>query len=115
MWSCGYDDHAVPPIRGQGYQAFNIGAMFSVIGTLAAVSYRNQSGQGQLLEVCLSAACNVTTEAASVFWLIEQAEVQRQTGRHAAITPTAPVQVLCRDGRYATTGVLPRTAKKLGR
>jgi crotonobetainyl-CoA:carnitine CoA-transferase CaiB-like acyl-CoA transferase len=31
----------------------------------------------------------------------------RQTGRHAAPAPTAPVQVRCADGRYACTGVLP--------
>ena len=54
------------------------------------------------------AASNVTTEMATYGWLMAGAEVQRQTGRHAAPIFTPPTQVRCRDGRYATTGVPPR-------
>ncbi|HEX5094987.1 MAG TPA: CoA transferase, partial [Acidimicrobiia bacterium] len=34
MWSCGYDDHDLPPIRGQGYQSHQMGAHFAAIGAL---------------------------------------------------------------------------------
>lgn len=112
VWSCGYDDHSLPPIRGQGYQSFSIGMMFAVIGALTALSFRRKSGRGQLVEVNLNAACNVTTELASQQWLIAKAEVQRQTGRHANVKPSSPIQVLCGDGRYATTGVPARTVKQ---
>jgi len=54
------------------------------------------------------AAGNATTEMATYGWLMAGAEVQRQTGRHAAPVLTPTVQVRCADGRYATTGVPPR-------
>jgi hypothetical protein len=37
--------------------------------------------------------------------------VQRQTGRHAAITPSSPTQVQAADGRYVTLGFPPRDAR----
>ncbi len=39
----------------------------------------------------------------------------RQSGRHAAPVPSAPVQVRCADGNYATTGVLPRKPEEFAR
>ncbi|MEC9240292.1 MAG: CoA transferase, partial [Pseudomonadota bacterium] len=37
-----------------------------------------------------------------------QKTVQRQTGRHASVSPSGETQQLCADGRYANTGVPPR-------
>jgi crotonobetainyl-CoA:carnitine CoA-transferase CaiB-like acyl-CoA transferase len=67
------------------------------------------TGEGQLVDVNMHAAANVTTEMASYHWLVQRGTVQRQTGRHAMEEPTLPTQVRCADGRYATTGVPPRT------
>ena len=36
-WSCGYDDHTIPPVRGGGNQAFHTGSMFAVMAALTAV------------------------------------------------------------------------------
>jgi crotonobetainyl-CoA:carnitine CoA-transferase CaiB-like acyl-CoA transferase len=113
VWSSGYDDHTIPPIRGEGYQTGNLGAMYTVVVTLAAVSYRRRTGRGQLVEVNVNAATNVSAEASQYEWLVAKKEVFRQTGRHAKVgQPSPPVQVLCSDGRYATTGTLPRTPRQ---
>jgi crotonobetainyl-CoA:carnitine CoA-transferase CaiB-like acyl-CoA transferase len=109
MWSCGYDDHRLPPIRGQGYQSHQMGAHFAVIGALAAIAARRRTGRGQRVEVDLNAVANTTTEVATYNWLTVGSIVQRQTGRHAAPVATEPLQVRTADGGYATTGVPPRT------
>ncbi len=110
-WSCGYDDHSLPPIRGplQGYQT---AAHFAVMSTLTALLHRGVTGIGQFIDVSMTAASNVTTEAASYSWLVAQRTVQRQTGRHASVSPSGETQQLCADGRYANTGVPPRQAKE---
>jgi crotonobetainyl-CoA:carnitine CoA-transferase CaiB-like acyl-CoA transferase len=107
LWNCGYDDHSLPPIRGHGSQAYNIGSWYATIGVLTALAHRDRTGRGQLVDVNLNAACNVTCEQVTYNWLVAGIVMTRQTGRHAAPGPTAPVQVRCADGRYACTGVLP--------
>jgi crotonobetainyl-CoA:carnitine CoA-transferase CaiB-like acyl-CoA transferase len=113
-WSCGYDDHSLPPIRGpqQGYQT---AAHFAVLSILTATLYRMTSGEGQFIDVSMHAASNVTTEAASYAWLVSQDTVQRQTGRHAAVNLTGATQQRCADGHYANTGVPPRFPDEFGR
>ena len=110
-WSCGYDDHALPPIRGplQGYQT---AAHFAFMSALTALLHRTVSGRGQFIDVSMTAASNVTTEAASYSWLVAQRTVQRQTGRHASVSPSGETQQRCADGRYANTGVPPRQPKE---
>ncbi len=104
-WSCGYDDHGLPPVRGGGNQAFHTGAHFAVISVLVALLAREESGRGQHVDVNLHAAANVTTEAGSYHYLVDQTTVQRQTGRHAMAMIGPPSQALCADGRHANMGV----------
>ncbi len=111
-WSCGYDDHSIPPVRGGGNQGHQIAAHYAVLSILTAYFHRLQTGEGQHIDVSQHAAANVTTEMASYHWLVQQGTVQRQTGRHAMEMPTLPSQTRCRDGRYVTTGVPPRQAKE---
>jgi crotonobetainyl-CoA:carnitine CoA-transferase CaiB-like acyl-CoA transferase len=113
--SCGYDDHALPPIRGGGNQAYHMGAHYAVMALLVALLERERSGRGQLVDVNVHAACNVTTEFATYEWLVGRNTVQRQTGRHATTMRTSPSQVRCADGRHANTGVPPRTPAEFGR
>jgi crotonobetainyl-CoA:carnitine CoA-transferase CaiB-like acyl-CoA transferase len=114
VWSCGYDDHGLPPVRGLGNQGYNTGCHYAVMSVLTALLHRFSSGRGQFIDVSLHAAANVTTEAASYAWLVKGDTVQRQTGRHAAVQLTGETQVRCADGRYANTGVPPRTPKEFG-
>ncbi len=109
VWSCGYDDHSLPPVRGGGGQAFNIGAHYAVMGILTALMAREHDGGGQHIDVNLYAAANVTTEFASYSWLVAQETVQRQTGRHAMPAMTSPTQGPSGDGGWVNTGVPPRT------
>ena len=115
IWNCGYDDHSIPPMRGSGDQSANVGGMYAAIGALIALSHRDHTGMGQLVDVNVTAACNVTCEQTTYHWLVNRAVCQRQTGRHAYPTPSSPVQVRCADGRYATTGVLPRQPADYGK
>lgn len=111
-WNCGYDDHRLPPQRGGGNQAYHTGGHFAVMSALVALLARSVSGRGQLVDVNLHAACNVTTEAGSYEWLVAGATVQRQTGRHATVQPTLSTQIRCADGRFVTTGILLRTPRE---
>src|SRR5262249_44682763 len=109
VWSCGYDDHSLPPVRGGGNQAFHIASHWAAQAALVALVDREATGPGQFIAVSMHPGCNVTTEMASYGWLAAGAEVQRQTGRHAAPKLSMPTQVRCADGRYVNTGVLPRS------
>ena len=112
VWLCGYDDHSQPPVRGGGNQGFHTGSVWAVIGTLTALLARDVTGSGQLIDVSLHAAANVTTEAGSYEWLVARNTVQRQTGRHAAVTPTMPALIESADGRWSHTGFPPRRAEE---
>ncbi|MCP4227956.1 MAG: carnitine dehydratase [Actinomycetia bacterium] len=108
MWSCGYDDHDLPPVRGRGNQSYRMASHFAVMSILTALLARRHHG-GQFVDVNVNAAANVTTEFASYGWLAGQQTVQRQTGRHATPTLSEPTQFRCADGRYLNTGVPPRS------
>jgi crotonobetainyl-CoA:carnitine CoA-transferase CaiB-like acyl-CoA transferase len=113
VWSCGYDDHSLPPIRGGGNQGHQIAGHFAVLSALTALLHRFATGEGQHVDVNMHAAANVTTEMASYHWLVQRGTVQRQTGRHAMEQPTLPTQIQCADGRWVTTGVPPRTPREV--
>ena len=107
-WSCGYDDHNLPPVRGWGNQSYHTACHFATMSALTALLYRGRTGIGQFIDISMTAALNVTTEAASYSWLVNKSTVQRQTGRHAAVNPTGETQIQCADGKWANTGVPPR-------
>jgi crotonobetainyl-CoA:carnitine CoA-transferase CaiB-like acyl-CoA transferase len=115
VWNCGYDDHSIPPMRGAGDQAVNLAGLYAAMATLVAVAHRDRTGRGQLVDVNVTAACNVSSEQATYSWLVARQICERQTGRHAGPWRSSRVQVECADGAYATTGVLPRTPAELGR
>jgi benzylsuccinate CoA-transferase BbsE subunit len=113
VWMCGYDDHTLPPVRGGGNQGYQIAAVWAALGTLLAVHSRELTGRGQVVDVSLHAAVNVTTEQATYSWLVAGEVVQRQTARHAAAQPTDPVIAVDRNGHDVHTGLPPRSAKHL--
>ncbi|MBI4497775.1 MAG: CoA transferase [Chloroflexi bacterium] len=98
--SCGYDDHTIPPVRGGGGQAWHVAGHYAFVGALIAVYHRQATGRGQYVDCSIHEALSCTTEGASVYGMLEQAPVLRQTGRHATATPSPPSQFLCADGRY---------------
>ena len=114
VWNCGYDDHELPPIRGNGGQGYAIGCHYAALSALTALVHRGLGGRGQRIDVSLHAAANVTTELATYNWLVAKGTVKRQTGRHAGEFKTMPSQQRCADGRYVNTGVPPRTPREYG-
>jgi crotonobetainyl-CoA:carnitine CoA-transferase CaiB-like acyl-CoA transferase len=110
VWNCGYDDHSLPPVRPGGNQTANVSSLHAVLGALVALTNRGMTGMGQHVDVSMSAALNVTTEVATNEWLVAHDTVQRQTGRHASVFPTAPSQVRAADGKYVVLGFPPRAA-----
>ncbi len=115
VWNCGYDDHSLPPVRGAGEQSANIAGLYCAIGALVALAHRDRTGAGQLVDVSVNAACNVSSEQATYHWLVNNETCVRQTSRHAYFTPSQKTQVRCADGSYATTGVLPRKPHEYGK
>ncbi|MEM7272268.1 MAG: CoA transferase [Actinomycetota bacterium] len=111
MWSCGYDDHDLPPVRGRGDQGLRIAGHYAVMAGLTALQARPEVG-GQFIDVSMVAAANVTTEFASITWLASGQNVNRQTGRHASTRVSERTQVRCADGRYLNTGMPPRTPRE---
>jgi benzylsuccinate CoA-transferase BbsE subunit len=97
-WSCGYDDHRLPPVRPGGNQGYHTACLWAVEGTMAALYASRTLGIGQRVDTSMHAATNVTTEAATYEWLVAHATVQRQTFRHAAVRPTPQRLLTASDG-----------------
>ncbi len=109
VWSCGYDDHVLPPVRPGGNQGYHTACLWAVEAALVAFYVRQTLGFGQHVDVSMHAACNVTTEAATYEWLVARATVERQTFRHAAVRVTPPRLMTSADGQ-TVIGALPRRA-----
>ena len=56
VWSCGYDDHSLPPVRGGGNQGFHTAWHWAVMSVLVALLDREETGQGQHIDVSMHAA-----------------------------------------------------------
>ena len=70
VWSCGYDDHDIPPVRGGGNQAYHTVGHYAVAGIMVALVHRQFTGAGQYIDANMHAALNITTEAATYSWLV---------------------------------------------
>jgi crotonobetainyl-CoA:carnitine CoA-transferase CaiB-like acyl-CoA transferase len=98
--SCGYDDHSIPPIRPPENQAYHMAASFAHLAVLLALMERDETGNGQTLDVSIHDSVAVSSELANPYWFYPEVLVQRQTCRHAQPTPTAPALFQTLDGRY---------------
>ncbi len=98
--SCGYDDHAIPPVLPGGNQTYEMAASFAHIGLLLALVERQATGRGQLVDVSMHEANAVSGELANPYWFYPKAIVKRQTNRHAQPVPTQPATFRCADGVY---------------
>lgn len=115
VWSCGYDDHSLPPVRASDGQGYYTACHYAVMAALTALVHRLGTGEGQFIDVSMHQATNVSTEGGSYNWLVAKETVLRKTGRHASSFPTSESQVRCRDGIWLCSGVPPRTPNEFGR
>lgn len=105
LWSCGYDNHDLPPVRPYTDASFHIASHYAFVGTMAALVQQQSTGEGQYIDVSVHEACHDTTEGAMPNYYFAGNIVQRQTGRHAAATPTLGVIFDCADERAIFTRV----------
>jgi crotonobetainyl-CoA:carnitine CoA-transferase CaiB-like acyl-CoA transferase len=103
MGCCGYDEADDPdqiPIAPGGGNAWHTAGNFAYMAVLAALVYRDNSGEGQHIDVSVHDSIAVTTEMHIPTYLYHEKVVIRQTGRHAQMAPNPPGQFRCADGNY---------------
>jgi crotonobetainyl-CoA:carnitine CoA-transferase CaiB-like acyl-CoA transferase len=105
MASCGYDPrpdgtYDTPPIAPAMWQAYHIACEHAVLAILAALFFRELTGNGDSIDLSIHEAVSNCTEVAIPSYIYNQAIVQRQTGRHAAEHSTRPWLRRTKDGRY---------------
>ena len=106
MSCCGYDPQDVPdapPIAPGGGNAWHIGSHFAYMAILAAVYYRDMTGEGQYIDASIHEACALTTEAAGTTYIYTGKVVQRHTGRAASLDQSEPTQFQTQDGLWVNT------------
>ena len=103
MASSGYDPEDVadpPPIAPGGGNAWHIAAHYAYLGILAALYFRDMSGEGQYIDASIHEACALTTEGAIAIYNATGEVVSRHTGRHAAVGPSSRIQLATQDGSW---------------
>ena len=103
MASSGYDPEDVadaPPIAPGGGNAWHIGAHYAYMGILAALYFRDMSGEGQYMDASIHEACALTTEGAIAIYNVSGEVVWRHTGRHASVGPSNKIQLATQDGSW---------------
>jgi crotonobetainyl-CoA:carnitine CoA-transferase CaiB-like acyl-CoA transferase len=105
MASCGYDPrpngvYDTPPIAPGMWQAYHIACENAVIAIIAALNFRELTGEGDCLDVSIHEAVSLCTEVALPTYIYNTKVVQRQTGRHAGLGSTPPWLRRTKDGRY---------------
>jgi len=103
MASSGYDSDDVadaPPIAPGGGNAWHIGSHYAYMGIMAALFYRDTTGEGQYIDASVHEACALTTEGAIAIYLSTGEVVQRHTGRHASPDNSVKIQLPTQDGGW---------------
>jgi crotonobetainyl-CoA:carnitine CoA-transferase CaiB-like acyl-CoA transferase len=106
MACCGYDPEDVPnapPIAPGGGNAWHIAGHFAYMAIMAAVYYRDVTGEGQYIDASVHEACALTTEAAIPTYVYTGQVVRRHTGRAAAVEKSEPTQFVTREGAWLNT------------
>ena len=100
MASSGYDPEdaeEAPPIAPGGGNAWHIGGHYAYMGILAALYWRDMSGEGQYMDASIHEACALTTEGAIAIYLSTSEVVRRHTGRHASPDNSVKIQLPTQD------------------
>ncbi|ETW94300.1 MAG: hypothetical protein ETSY2_49990, partial [Candidatus Entotheonella gemina] len=105
MAGSGYDPDDVPdapPIAPGGGNAWHMGGHYAYMAILAALYYRDMSGEGQYIDVSIHEACALTTESHVTTYNYTGQVVRRHTGRAASPDDSDKAQMATRDGRWIT-------------
>src|SRR5256885_64836 len=71
-----------PPMAPATWHAWHIAGEYAAISMLAAVNFRDLSGEGQFVDVSVHEAVNTCTEIAIPTYIYSGQVVLRQTARH---------------------------------
>ena len=93
MAVCGYDPdreglYDTPPIAPAMWHSYHLGGEYAAIAIMAALNFRELSGEGQFIDVSIHEAVNTCTEVAIPTYAYTGEIVKRQTARHAATVIT---------------------------
>ena len=102
--------------HGGGGNAWHTAGNFAYMAILAALVYRDRSGEGQHIDASVHDSIAVTTEMHIPNYLYHGKVVIRQTGRHHSANATPPTQFRCRDGKYVNAilwGMTPSNLRRL--
>ena len=93
MAVCGYDPddeghYDTPPIAPAMWHSYHLGGEYAAVAIMAALNFRELSGEGQFIDVSIHEAVNTCTEVAIPTYVYTGEVVKRQTARHAATVIT---------------------------
>ncbi|HYC24311.1 MAG TPA: CoA transferase [Candidatus Bathyarchaeia archaeon] len=105
MMNTGYDPepgghYDLPPIAPQMWHAYHIAGEQLAIAILAALLYRRQTGEGQILSCAVHDAVAKNTELDLMSWIFRRAPFFRQTCRHAGESISSASIGPTKDGRW---------------
>ncbi|WP_080597740.1 CaiB/BaiF CoA-transferase family protein [Rhodococcus rhodochrous] len=103
--NCGYDPepdgfYDIAPIAPQVWHSYHIAGEQLAIGIVAALLYRQETGEGQQVSVAIHEALAKNTELDVTNWIMLRQPVYRQTCRHAKETISDPSISYTKDGRW---------------
>jgi crotonobetainyl-CoA:carnitine CoA-transferase CaiB-like acyl-CoA transferase len=112
MAVCGYDPrpdgtYDTPPIAPGMWHSYHLASEYAVVSIMAALNFRELTGEGQLIDVSIHEAVNTCTEVAMPTYIYAGMVVKRQTSRHAAHVLTRPWLHRSADGSYVNATVTP--------
>ncbi|MFT5390372.1 MAG: crotonobetainyl-CoA:carnitine CoA-transferase CaiB-like acyl-CoA transferase [Gammaproteobacteria bacterium] len=121
MMNCGYDpmpngEYDLPPIAPQMWHAYHIAGEQLSMAILAALLFRQRTGQGQQVSCAIHEAVAKCTEVDLMSWVMRRSPVLRQTCRHARETISPhPTIAHTKDGRWvmASLGTRPGDGERL--
>lgn len=103
--NCGYDPlpngtYDLPPIAPQMWHAYSIAGDQMAMGIMAAILYRQRTGDGQLISCAIHEAVAKATELDVMNWIMRAVPLYRQTCRHSREVITAQTIAHTKDGRW---------------
>jgi crotonobetainyl-CoA:carnitine CoA-transferase CaiB-like acyl-CoA transferase len=112
MAVCGYDPdndlaYDTPPIAPAMWHSFHLGGEYAAVAIMAAINFRELSGEGQFIDVSVHEAVNTCTEIAIPTYIYSGQLVMRQTARHAATIITHARLTQSADGVFMLASLSP--------
>jgi len=112
MAVCGYDPgddgtYDTPPIAPAMWHSYHLGGEYAAVAMMAAINFRELSGEGQFIDVSAHEAVNTCTEVAIPSYVYAGQVVKRQTARHAAPSITHARLSKSADGIFMLASLSP--------